>query len=650
MSLKKILILLLAGLPLAMLAHFDIGTRNSRCAEIVQILDPAITTKSKISDDYLETLCNELIMLNCNNKALAYNLLGHLKYNNSKFSEAKALLLKAEEMCLQENSSPKYYSINQNYLALIEIVEKDFESALLHLNKSKAIAISINNNQLLAFAYLNLALAYLEMGDLTLAENFLNKTLSIDIKNEEYKGYAYQNLARIFSQQNKLYEALEMAEASKNVWENIGHKKGLYFISLLQAEILRSINEYDTALEVLIEGRKIGESAGITLLMGETHKLESYLHQLTNNIPEEIVALKKALAFHSDLSFEAIEASVARLTEISESKNNDEIISALLGIIDDSKKSIQANTKRQLNKEVMFEQEIEDIEAQTRKQFAVMGGLLVFMLVIAAFLFRIFRQNQKIKLLNEELLNSKQKIEAQMDELEMRNGELKNFAYVASHDLQSPLKTIGSFTNIIETKLNGQAEKVRPYLNYVKSATDNMSQMISDLLKHATTENALNFAPVSFSKIINDAVKNLKADIESTNTKIKVKNIGSDTIFCDEIKMIGVTQNIISNAINYAKPNQSPLIEVTTKNNNNTFTLTIKDNGIGIDPKYHSKIFEMFNRLKEKKGVDGTGIGLATCLKIVQMHNGSISVNSTPEEGAEFIIQLPIMVDEVVLN
>jgi len=109
--------------------------------------------------------------------------------------------------------------------------------------------------------------------------------------------------------------------------------------------------------------------------------------------------------------------------------------------------------------------------------------------------------------------------------------------------------------------------------------------------------------------------------------------------------MINVTQNIIINAINYANPNQSPSIEITTQNNNNTFTLIIKDNGIGIDQKHQSKIFEMFNRLKEKKEVNGTGIGLATCLKIVQMHNGSITVDYIPNKGSEFIIKLPVKIN-----
>jgi len=107
---------------------------------------------------------------------------------------------------------------------------------------------------------------------------------------------------------------------------------------------------------------------------------------------------------------------------------------------------------------------------------------------------------------------------------------------------------------------------------------------------------------------------------------------------------------MVSNAINYAKPNSVPVIEITTKNDDNTFTLIIKDDGIGIDPKYHSKVFVMFNRLKEKKEVAGTGIGLATCLKVIQLHNGNVELNSAPEKGAEFVIQLPIMVDELALN
>jgi len=627
---------------------FNVSANEARCNRLNILLDSVITGTSQYNNDYIEGLCNQFIDLDCNNKILAYNLLGYIKYNNSELSEAKTLLLKGEENYIEEKSPKKYYSLNQNYLALVEIIEKDFESALIHLNKSKAIAESINDIVLIEFASLNLGLIYLETGKLDLAEKHLNETLKIRTKIDESRGFVYQNLARIYAKQNRADEALEMAEASKNIWQQLNDKKGLYFVALLKAEIFRSVKEYDTALEVLIEGRRIGELAGIKLLMGETYRLEAHIHQLKNNTPDEIVALKQVLNFHNDLSFEAIEASTLRLCELSENTNNADVVNALLGIIANSTKQNKENAKRQITKEVRLEKEIESITAKTKKQLAAIGGLFGFLIIIAAFLLRIFKQNKVVKLLNEELLNSKQKIELQMDELELRNEELKNFAYVASHDLKSPLKTIGSFTNLIELKLNGQADKVKPYLNYVKKATDNMSGMISDLLTHATTENQLNLKPISFNKIIYAALDNLKIDIKKNKAIINIKNTGGDTIFCDEIKMITVMQNLISNAINYAKPNQNAKIEISTQRSIDFFILKIKDNGIGIDPKYQSKIFEMFNRLKEKKGVDGSGIGLATCLKMVQMHNGDIKVNSTPNKGTQFIVQLPIKVSETV--
>jgi len=648
MTSKKILFFWFFNLPLILFARFDNSGNDIRCSEIEQLLEAATVTESKLSDDYTKVLCNEFIELDCNDKVLAYNLLGHIMYNNSMLSEAKALLIKAEEVYREENSKLKHYSINQNYLAQVEIIEKDYESALVHLNKSKRIAIAINNNQLLSFALLNLGLLNLETGKLENAELFLRKTLDIKTNIKEHKGYAYLNLARVFLQQDKVYEAFEMSKASKEVWQSLGHKKGLYFTSFLQSEILWSTGEYDTALEVLIAGRKIGQAGGIGLCMGENYKAEAFIHKMKGNVVDEIEALKKALVYYDELEFEALAAATLRICKISDIANYDEVVGALLGVIENLKKNSQENTKRQLTKEVRLEKEIENIEAKTRKQFAVMGGLFVFLLLIAIFLIRIFTQNKKIKLLNDELHNSKQKIEAQMDLLEVRNEELKNFAYVASHDLKSPLKTISSFTNLIEMKLNGQADKVRPYLHYVKSTTDNMSQMISDLLSHATTENKLNLVPISFGKIIKTALNNLNAEIEKTKAKISVNNTEEDTIICDEIQMIGVIQNMVSNAINYAKPNSVPVIEITTKNDDNTFTLIIKDDGIGIDPKYHSKVFVMFNRLKEKKEVAGTGIGLATCLKVIQLHNGNVELNSAPEKGAEFVIQLPIMVDEVV--
>jgi len=650
MTSKKILFFWFFSLPLILFARFDNSGNDIRCSEIEQLLEAATVTESKLSDDYTKVLCNEFIELDCNDKVLAYNLLGHIMYNNSMLSEAKALLIKAEEVYREENSKLKHYSINQNYLAQVEIIEKDYESALVHLNKSKRIAIAINNNQLLSFALLNLGLLNLETGKLEKAEKFLRKTLSIKTNIKEHKGYAYLNLARIFLQQDKVFEAFEMSKASKEVWQSLGHKKGLYFTSFLQSEILWSTGEYDTALEVLIAGRKIGQAGGIGLCMGENYKAEAFIHKMKGNVNDEIEALKKALVYYDELEFEALAAATLRMCKISDIANYDEVVGALLGVIENLKKNSQENTKRQLTKEVRLEKEIENIEAKTRKQFAVMGGLFVFLLLIAIFLIRIFTQNKKIKLLNDELHNSKQKIEAQMDLLEVRNEELKNFAYVASHDLKSPLKTISSFTNLIEMKLNGQADKVRPYLHYVKSTTDNMSQMISDLLSHATTENKLNLVPISFGKIIKTALNNLNAEIEKTKAKISVNNTEEDTIICDEIQMIGVVQNMVSNAINYAKPNSVPVIEITTKNDDNTFTLIIKDDGIGIDPKYHSKVFVMFNRLKEKKEVAGTGIGLATCLKVIQLHNGNVELNSAPEKGAEFVIQLPIMVDEIALN
>ncbi|NJM87492.1 MAG: PAS domain-containing protein [Hydrococcus sp. RU_2_2] len=228
-------------------------------------------------------------------------------------------------------------------------------------------------------------------------------------------------------------------------------------------------------------------------------------------------------------------------------------------------------------------------------------------------------------------------------ELERSNRELEQFAYIASHDLQEPLRKIQSFSDRLQSKCASQLhDRDRDYLDRIHKSAKRMQTLIQDLLSFSRiTTKAAPFVMVDLKTIILDVIDDLEIRIEQVRGCVEIGELF--TIEADPLQMRQLFQNLLGNALKFHQPNKPPIVKIVGEiKGNNRCQISVTDNGIGFEQKYSDRIFQAFQRLHGRQQYEGTGIGLAICAKIVSRHNGAISCQSSPGQGATFLITLPL--------
>jgi PAS domain S-box-containing protein len=228
------------------------------------------------------------------------------------------------------------------------------------------------------------------------------------------------------------------------------------------------------------------------------------------------------------------------------------------------------------------------------------------------------------------------------EKLKSSNEELENFASIASHDLQEPLRKISLFSDRIKELSPHLDDKSANYFNKLVNSADRMKNLIDDLLYYSkVTFNGQPFEQVDLNLIAKESLIDLEVLLQETNGTVNWENL--PTIFADSFQMKQLFQNLISNSLKYHKCDVPPTIKIFSKQTKtNELEIYFEDNGIGFEEKYVDKIFHLFQRLHGRSEFSGTGIGLAVCQKIVDRHSGSIKVKSTPNKGSTFIIYFQI--------
>ena len=228
--------------------------------------------------------------------------------------------------------------------------------------------------------------------------------------------------------------------------------------------------------------------------------------------------------------------------------------------------------------------------------------------------------------------------------LQASNRELQDFAYVASHDLQEPLRKIEAFGDRLDRKYGGELpEQGRMYIDRMQDAASRMRRLINDLLSYSrVTTKGKAFTPTDLSEVMAGVLDDLSVRISETDATVKVDDL--PTIDADATQMRQLFQNLIGNALKFQREGVKPEVKVgvTADAENETVTFTFADNGIGFDNRFKDQIFTIFQRLHGRLEYEGTGVGLATTRKIVERHCGSIDADGRPGEGATFIVTLPV--------
>lgn len=247
----------------------------------------------------------------------------------------------------------------------------------------------------------------------------------------------------------------------------------------------------------------------------------------------------------------------------------------------------------------------------------------------------------KVNILNEQLMLNN-------TELKTINEELDRFAYVASHDLQEPIRKILFFADRISVSMNGSiSNEVSSSLQRIVKASERMQSLVQNLLEYSRHSQVdEHFSDTDFNHIIKDVLQDLEVDIKKKQAIVVVNKLPVIQAVPSMAKQL--FSNLISNALRFSKTDVAPQIEIfaeQTINESNLrspwFNIYVKDNGIGFDPKYTDDIFVVFKRLHSYHEIAGTGIGLSICKKIVEKHKGTITAKGVVDEGATFIVGLP---------
>jgi light-regulated signal transduction histidine kinase (bacteriophytochrome) len=248
---------------------------------------------------------------------------------------------------------------------------------------------------------------------------------------------------------------------------------------------------------------------------------------------------------------------------------------------------------------------------------------------------------QRVRERTEELRASKVDLERLVGELERSNRDLEQFAYVASHDLQEPLRMVHSFLDLLTRRYAPQLDdKARHYIDHAVDGAQRMSQLIHDLLVFARIQrNGWQPAPVEMDPIFRQVVANCQIIIEETGARISRTELPVVRGEASQIRQL--LQNLFVNAIKFRRPDTVPDIRISASKVEEMWVFAVQDNGIGIAPDYHERIFNIFQRLHSRKEYAGSGIGLSVCQRIVEHHGGRIWVESAPDQGSVFRFTLP---------
>jgi signal transduction histidine kinase len=266
-------------------------------------------------------------------------------------------------------------------------------------------------------------------------------------------------------------------------------------------------------------------------------------------------------------------------------------------------------------------------------------GLMVTssIVILAVVVWRSARALNRAEAVRKE---AAQALARRTEELARSNQELEKFAYVASHDLQEPLRMVSSFAQLLARRFQGKLGlEADEYIGYVTDGAGRMQRLINDLLAYSRVgTRGGTFEPTDCSLVLRRTLDNLRIAIRESGADIKSDPL--PVVAADRSQLVQLFQNLIGNAVKF-RGGERPRIHVSARRNGIEWMFSVSDNGIGIDPKYFDRIFTIFQRLHGRAEYAGTGIGLAICKKIVERHGGRIWVESQPGKGSAFFFTMP---------
>lgn len=594
-------------------------------------------------------------------KSRALNLQGSKYLFEKKHDRSLALseeaLIIAKEVNDHELMGKIYNSIGINYYNL-----GDKENCLINLREAFNQAELAQDSNTVIVIGSNIGYMYMKNNELELAEQYLERADLLNQKVNSKIGVSsvQKHLASLYGMQGKDKKAIEYFTSSlkKAKQENDNFTLGWNHMQL--AKFYKRRNEFSTAQEnLLLANKYFKERNDLENQLQVYSELSEVLNHQKLYTSSELYALEglelckgEGNIDHKKNLYQQLSVSMSEkgehqaafqyLTEYN--KWNDS-----LHVLDKSDKILELESVHQLEKSRVENKLLKEEKAKQEaiiKQGEIQNiATLSFLLFFSALAFLLYRNNKRKQeyslLLESEVEQRTQELRKTNTHLLQSNEELERFAFIASHDLKEPIRNIISFTDLLKKEVGStQNEKANKFMDIIQKNTNQLYALVRDTLEFSMLSNKEDHRePVD----LNETLESVRSTISDT-----LKKRNADIIIEDELPQINanktqmflIFKNLIENGLKYNE-SQKPQIKITHQIDSEKNTFSVTDNGIGIDKKYSDKIFEMFSRLQKKEGWEGTGLGLATCKKIIDQMGGTIWLESKIGHGSTFKFSIP---------
>lgn len=429
--------------------------------------------------------------------------------------------------------------------------------------------------------------------------------------------YAEMNMGSLLLAMGELDRAQRHLENSIDLFHDSGYKPGLASAYLDYGTLFEQRGDTKKAIAIFEEGLALSKEISAVVRESEFHQSLAISYKVINDID----AAYFHLANYAELKDSIVNAEQQKRMDQVQFKYELEKKGREIGY---------------LNQELELLHRKEVIDRRFRQFYIASFALVLLLLTLFIYWYRLQKEH------NSVLSEKNDKINQQNDLLQHLNAELKQFAYIASHDMREPLRSIGAFSSLLQRRQGDKLDDSgKEYLNFIKDAVNRMTALLNDLLDYSKINSQQAMEWIDMKGIIQTVKSNLNHQLMTTEGNIVVHRKGIPYFNAVPTQMMQLFQNLISNSLKFRKADVKPVVEIAGYAHDGGHVITIKDNGIGIDPRFKDKIFGMFSRLNNKDKFEGTGIGLATCKKIVQQHGGKIWVESEEGIGSTFYIWMP---------
>jgi len=547
-----------------------------------------------------------------------------------------------------------------NNIALLHIRDRNFEPALTYLTNARNLAeVHLDKaDRMHTLLSGNLGQCYNYLHDYKKANKYLSQALDkADLHRQEdlklvfLPDYIYsQYKTGIIQNPFVAYkEVLALQEKRKDVKSKI--------LSLTyQTQILLEQRKIDEAIEVAQNGYELSE--GITYyyraelgnLLSQAY-LQKENYEQANKYSQEIYTTLKERHVTGYLL-----NALTTMTLVEEKKENYQLASQLKSEYIRLSEELINTSKERIIKDLEYRVEdqrqqrkllnLENQKSNQRKLIIFLSIAALTLLGIFFWIYNLYDQKRRTAYLlahkNKDLELAELNLNKKNIELQKyieSNIQLENFAYIASHDLKHPLRTILNFVGLFDSLKKDQLDhEGRIFFNFIKDASVRLNRLIDDLLAYSIIGTTVQLEWVDTHRLLQEVVDSLQVQIKEKQAQIVIGDLPMLKGYKSDL--VSLFQNIIINALKYSKKDVSPIIEINASKEKDGWLFSIKDNGQGFDPTLNSKIFSIFQRLENAQGIEGTGIGLARCKKIVSLHNGEIWADSVPNQGSTFFFSI----------